>query len=113
IGDLLLTALVEAFSPWTGRDELLVELEGHGREALFEGVDLSRTVGWFTTIYPVRLKRAPGGLGEALMGIKEQLRRVPQRGIGYGMLRYLAGETLESEAEVGFNYLGQFDQVLA
>jgi non-ribosomal peptide synthase protein (TIGR01720 family) len=112
IGDVLLSAVVEALAAWTRREEILIELEGHGREDLFEGVDLSRTVGWFTTIYPVRLRREKGGWGELLKGVKEQLRSVPQRGIGYGVLRYLRGEELQSGAEVSFNYLGQFDQVL-
>jgi amino acid adenylation domain-containing protein/non-ribosomal peptide synthase protein (TIGR01720 family) len=111
IGDVLLTALVEAFAPWTGREDLLVELEGHGREELFEGADLSRTVGWFTTIYPVRLSRVAGDPGQVLGGVKEQLRRVPNRGIGYGLLRYLSGQDLRSGADVAFNYLGQFDQL--
>src|SRR5262249_24139211 len=70
IGDVLLTALVDAFAPWTGRDDLLVDLEGHGREDLVEAVDLSGTVGWFTSIYPVRLRRMPGGPGEALKAVK-------------------------------------------
>jgi non-ribosomal peptide synthase protein (TIGR01720 family) len=112
IQDVLLTALVDALAGWTGRDELLIDLEGHGREDLFEGVDLSRTVGWFTTICPVRLKRVAGGPGEALRGVKEQLRRIPHRGIGFGVLRYLQGEELRSGAQVSFNYLGQFDQAL-
>src|SRR5205085_6744284 len=117
IPDVLLTALVEAFAGWTGRDRLLVEVEGHGREDLFEGVDVSRTVGWFTTAYPVRLLRAPGGPGERLQAVKEQLRSVPERGIGYGLLRELDPRGREwcrhPGAEVSFNYLGQFDQVLA
>src|SRR5205823_864743 len=113
IQDALLTAVVEAVSDWTGDDEVVLDLEGHGREDLFEGADLSRTVGWFTTMYPVRLRRTRGGAGEALKAVKEQLRRVPQRGIGYGVLRYLGGEALETVAEVSFNYLGQFDQARA
>ncbi len=120
INDLLLAALAQACADWTGERCLLVDLEGHGREAIFEDVDLSRTVGWFTTIYPVLLE-----LGEAwhvrdvLRSIKEQLRRIPNRGIGYGLLRYLGGEAQVAEklqglprAEVSFNYLGQLDQVL-
>ena len=63
IGDLLLTALLEAFRPWTGSDTLLVDVEGHGREDLLAGVDLSRTVGWFTTIFPVRLAWTGAGRG--------------------------------------------------
>src|SRR5207247_7744318 len=111
IGDVLLTAVLEAFAEWTGREELLIDLEGHGREDLFTGVDLSRTVGWFTTIYPVRLQRGAGGPGEALKAVKEQLRRVPNRGIGYGLLRYVRDEEMDSSAGGSFNYLGPFDQV--
>jgi amino acid adenylation domain-containing protein/FkbH-like protein/non-ribosomal peptide synthase protein (TIGR01720 family)/FkbM family methyltransferase len=118
INDVLLTALVQSFAGWTGDDSLLIELEAHGREDLFEDIDLSRTVGWFTSIFPVCLKL--GGLrhpGEALKSVKEQLRRIPNRGIGYGILRYLSHDTtihkqleLLSQAQVSFNYLGQFDQ---
>jgi amino acid adenylation domain-containing protein/non-ribosomal peptide synthase protein (TIGR01720 family) len=119
INDALLTALARAWFRWTGSHVLLTNLEGHGRENLFEGVDLSRTVGWFTSIYPVRLEMPPAGSewrpGEALKSIKEQLRRVPQRGVGYGVLRYLSPvSNLSAQAEPGvvFNYMGQFDQVL-
>ena len=110
IGDLLLTALLQAFRAWTGRDALLVDVEGHGREDLVAGVDLSRTVGWFTTIYPVRLEWTPGGPGDALKAVKEQLRGVPEHGVGYGLLRHLRpADELQSKAEVSFNYLGRFD----
>ncbi len=119
IDDILLTALLQAFADWTGESSLLVNLEGHGREDILEGVDLSRTVGWFTTMYPVWLHLAAAGRGEALKGIKEQLRRIPQRGIGYGLLRYLSRNQSVQEKlralptpEVSFNYLGQFDQSL-
>jgi amino acid adenylation domain-containing protein/FkbH-like protein/non-ribosomal peptide synthase protein (TIGR01720 family)/FkbM family methyltransferase len=118
INDVLLTALVQVFARWTGNDSLLLELEGHGREDLFEDVDLSRTVGWFTSIFPICLKLA--GLqhpGEALKSVKEQLRRIPNRGIGYGILRYLSHDAainkqlgLLPQPQVSFNYLGQFDQ---
>ncbi|MEH2092609.1 amino acid adenylation domain-containing protein [Nostoc sp.] len=118
INDVLLTALVQSFAGWTGYDSLLIELEGHGREDLFEDVDLSRTVGWFTSIFPICLKL--GGLhhpGEALKSVKEQLRRIPNRGIDYGILRYLSMDAtinkqleLLPQAQVSFNYLGQFDQ---
>ena len=110
IGDLLLTALLEAFRPWTGSDTLLVDVEGHGREDLLAGVDLSRTVGWFTTIFPVRLAWTGGGPGPALKAVKEQLRQVPEGGIGFGLLGHLRGEAaLRSRSEVLFNYLGQFE----
>jgi non-ribosomal peptide synthase protein (TIGR01720 family) len=115
INDALLTALVEAFSLWTGERALLVDVEGHGREAISEEIDLSRTVGWFTSIYPVCL-RLPReiSIGGALKSIKEQLRRLPGRGMGYGLLRYLSldpsiGQSLSAlrQPEVSFNYLGQ------
>jgi amino acid adenylation domain-containing protein/non-ribosomal peptide synthase protein (TIGR01720 family) len=115
INDVLLTALVQSFTQWTSSDSLLVDLEGHGREELFEDVDLSRTVGWFTTLFPVHLKLGDEtNPGEALKLVKEQLRRLPMRGIGYGVLRYLSqdAEQLEHlpQAEVSFNYLGQFNR---
>jgi len=94
-----------------------VELEGHGRVELFPEVDLTRTVGWFTSLYPVRLKIQAGKEeGEALKAVKEQVRRIPKEGIGYGILRYMrrkVGKLEEvTEAEVSFNYLGQMDQML-
>ncbi len=117
INDVLLTALIQAFYQWTGKNFLLIDLEGHGREDIIDNVDLSRTVGWFTTISPVVLDLEQAvDPGEALKTIKEQLRSIPNRGINYGVLRYLSNdERLESlpQAEVKFNYLGQFDQVLS
>ena len=90
IGDVLLTALTQAWARRTGSPVLLVDLEGHGREELADDVDVSRTVGWFTTHYPVLLNlKDPAQLKESLLAIKEQLRRIPQRGLGYGLLRYL------------------------
>jgi non-ribosomal peptide synthase protein (TIGR01720 family) len=118
INDVLLTALGQAFERWTGNNSLLIDLEGHGREDIFEGVDLSRTIGWFTAVFPVLLKSEKhSDLGAAIKSVKEQLRAVPNRGIGCGVLRYLNQEIAKNlhklpQAEVSFNYLGQFDQVL-
>ncbi|MBW4428108.1 MAG: amino acid adenylation domain-containing protein [Nostoc desertorum CM1-VF14] len=120
INDVLLTALVESFSQWSGENALLVDLEGHGREDLFAGVDLSRTVGWFTTLFPVRLQQSQVGKPEeTLKSVKEQLRHLPNHGIGYGVLKYLSEDDDFQrrcqdlmKAQVSFNYLGQFDQVL-
>jgi amino acid adenylation domain-containing protein/non-ribosomal peptide synthase protein (TIGR01720 family) len=116
VNDLLLAALARAFAAWTGEGTLLVDLEGHGREEIFPGADLSRTVGWFTTLFPVALALPPGaGPRQAILAVKETLRAVPRRGLGYGLLRYLAGaETGERLAalaapQVSFNYLGRFD----
>ncbi|MEE8584938.1 MAG: amino acid adenylation domain-containing protein, partial [Acidobacteriota bacterium] len=120
INDALLTALVQAFSGWTGTKRLRVDLEGHGREALFEEVDISRTVGWFTSIFPVFLPlEQASGPGQALKAVKEKLRSIPHRGLGFGVLRYLSQDPSLSRRlselpppQVSFNYLGQFDQAL-
>ncbi len=114
INDLLLTALARVMTRWSGHASSLIELEGHGREELFDGIDLTRTLGWFSTLYPVQLTPA-AELGESIKAIKEQLRAVPNKGIGYGALRYLgddhARETLAAMPvpRLTFNYLGQFD----
>ncbi|HEU4597136.1 MAG TPA: amino acid adenylation domain-containing protein [Pyrinomonadaceae bacterium] len=116
INDLLLTALVEALARWTGRRECVLELEGHGRVERAGAPDVSRTVGWFTTLYPVRLSLpAAEDPAAKLKAVKEQLRAVPAEGLGYGLLR--SGETfaaspVESGSGIAFNYLGQLDQVV-
>src|SRR5207245_852042 len=102
INDVLLTALVQAFSRWTGTLSLLIDLEGHGREPVGEEADLSRTVGWFTTLFPVLLDlegaSSPGaearsaGPVSGLKRVKEQLRSIPNHGIDYGLLRYVRGD---------------------
>ncbi|HKG14774.1 MAG TPA: amino acid adenylation domain-containing protein, partial [Pyrinomonadaceae bacterium] len=120
INDLLLTALAAAFARWTGEGALLVDLEGHGREELFADVNLSRTVGWFTNVFPVLLQlEEPFTPGGALKSIKEQLRAVPGHGINYGVLRYAEGAhdlkaALGSvrQPQVSFNYLGRIDRML-
>src|SRR5262249_33207720 len=119
--DALLAALGRTLAGWTGDDRVLVELEGHGREPVFAGVDLSRTVGWFTTLFPVALDlRGAHGPGEALVAAKERLRAVPGRGIGFGVLRWLSPDPAVREglaalpaAGVAFNYLGQLDAALS
>ncbi|MGB9121882.1 MAG: amino acid adenylation domain-containing protein [Candidatus Angelobacter sp.] len=116
INDLLLTALAESFRPWTGRESLLVDVEGHGREDI-GAIDVSRTIGWFTSIYPVRLSLKSGArLDVSLQSLKNQLRQIPDKGIGYGLLRDQLSELPRAgipQANVLFNYLGQFDQVVA
>ena len=133
INDVLLTALVVAVAGWRRRrrsqgkstsNAVLIDLEGHGREQqLFEGLDLTRTVGWFTSLFPVRLdaggldleEALAGGaaLGQAFKRIKEQLRALPDGGLGYGLLRHLNPETAAALSglatpQIGFNYLGRF-----
>ncbi|TBU87903.1 hypothetical protein DNK44_19445 [Pseudomonas dryadis] len=114
VNDLLLTALARVIARWTGRDHVLVQLEGHGREELFETVDLTRTVGWFTSMYPVKLSPALA-MDASIKQIKEQLRAIPNKGIGFGVLRYLGDDQVQAELaqlpmpRLTFNYLGQFD----
>src|SRR5262249_16500808 len=109
INDVLLTGLVLAVAQWCRRrgrgsgNAVLLDLEGHGREDIFADVDLSRTVGWFTSLFPVRLdpgvldldEAMTGGAatGRALKSIKEQLRALPDNGLGYGLVRYLNPQT--------------------
>ncbi|WP_442954913.1 condensation domain-containing protein [Paenibacillus sp. SYP-B4298] len=111
MNDILLSPLLLALEQWTGKAEVSLLLEGHGREELFPDVDLSRTVGWFTSMYPVRLGLAGSRDPLQVMGqIGEQLGQVPQRGIGYGLLRYSSSGSwaaLKAEPQISFNYLGQ------
>nr|WP_257791069.1 non-ribosomal peptide synthetase [Paenibacillus polymyxa] len=115
--DLLLTALGTAIQEWAGIRQVLVNLEGHGREAILPDVDITRTIGWFTSQFPVVLDMGEEqNVGRRVKNVKEGLRRLPHKGIGYGILRYLADREGEapfiSEPEISFNYLGQFDQDL-
>ena len=110
INDLLLTALLRAMDTWRGASSpVTVGLEGHGRDALADQ-DVSRSVGWFTTLYPVRLNAA-GSLDAAIKQVKEQLRAVPSGGAGYGLLCARDPRLAQAMREPGviFNYLGQFD----
>jgi amino acid adenylation domain-containing protein/non-ribosomal peptide synthase protein (TIGR01720 family) len=131
VNDVLLTALALAVGGWRRRrggggegGAVLLDLEGHGREEFADGVDLSRTVGWFTSLFPVRLDPGPIGLSDvraggsaavdALKRVKEQLRALPDNGLGYGLLRHLnagTGAVLADRPapQISFNYLGRFD----
>ncbi|MBD2095648.1 amino acid adenylation domain-containing protein [Trichocoleus sp. FACHB-591] len=112
IQEVLLTALTQTLTAWTGQSALWVDLEGHGREEISEAIDLSRTVGWFTAIFPRLLHYKSQDALSLLKSIQNQLRQVPNNGIGYGILRYLSQEP-ELQAvphpHVCFNYLGQTD----
>ncbi|HYG62699.1 MAG TPA: amino acid adenylation domain-containing protein, partial [Thermoanaerobaculia bacterium] len=119
VQELLLAALALALRRWTGKDALLIDMEGHGREEVFGDVDLTRTVGWFTTLFPLLVdlqgEREPGAV---LARVQGQVRAVPGRGFGYGVLRYLSPDPEVAErlavlppAQIVFNYLGRFDGV--
>jgi amino acid adenylation domain-containing protein/non-ribosomal peptide synthase protein (TIGR01720 family) len=112
INDLLLCALALSARALTGQLQLSLTLEGHGREDLFDQIDVSRTVGWFTSMFPLTLDLpAAGDEGRCLLAVKEQLRALPGKGLAYGVVRYLGAGVDEAPAPaVSFNYLGQFDQ---
>ncbi|MGZ7457996.1 non-ribosomal peptide synthase/polyketide synthase [Pseudomonas sp. Ma2-10] len=118
VNDLLLTALARTLSRWTGHESALIQLEGHGREELFDDIDLTRTVGWFSSLFPVRLTPT-ADLSGSIKAIKQQLREIPGKGLGYGLLRYMGDAATQAalaalpQARVTFNYLGQFDQSFA
>ncbi|MHA4149975.1 amino acid adenylation domain-containing protein [Bacillus cereus] len=117
IDEVLLAALGQAIVDCTNQQTVSIHLEGHGREEMIEGIDLSRTVGWFTSIYPVHLNfQGTQTPIEGLKAVKEQLRRIPNRGVDYGILRYLNKGLLpfyQQKPSISFNYLGQFDQVFS
>ncbi|MFE7466679.1 amino acid adenylation domain-containing protein, partial [Streptomyces sp. NPDC057499] len=111
--DVLLAGLARVLRSWTGRERTTVDYEGHGREELFADVDLTRTVGWFTSIHPFAPVLPEGDdHGAAVKAVKEQLRAVPDRGIGYGALRHLAADprlTGQPAPRISFNFHGRFD----
>ncbi|MET8847907.1 non-ribosomal peptide synthase/polyketide synthase [Amycolatopsis sp. NPDC004625] len=117
VNDVLLTALAWALARWTGRPDVAIALEGHGREDVLDGVDLNRTVGWFTTLFPVALS-IPDTDGPdwrtLVKSVRKQLRAVPGNGFGFGALRHLAGPEVRerlagTDPQISFNYLGQWD----
>jgi amino acid adenylation domain-containing protein/non-ribosomal peptide synthase protein (TIGR01720 family) len=116
VNDVLLTALARTLTQWIGETECWFDLEGHGREPLFDDVDLSRTAGWFTSIFPVRLQVDPAAnLSSSLTSVSRQLQAIPARGLSFGVLRFLSADPDVRQKlheipkrEVSFNYLGQF-----
>ena len=122
VNDVLISALAAAVACWYRGTEVVIDIEGHGREEIFPGIDLSRTIGWFTSKYPVRLDLGAfdcddffagtvPAVGRIVKRVKEQLRAVSDHGIGYGILRYLRTDTageLAGTPTIAFNYLGRF-----
>ncbi|MGJ4971817.1 amino acid adenylation domain-containing protein [Bradyrhizobium sp. HKCCYLRH1073] len=115
VNDLLLAALARALWSWSGIEGVVIELEGHGREDVFADVDLTRTVGWFTSAFPVRLDGGSETDRALITRVKETLRAMPDRGLGYGVLRYLGAKehrdalAATPNPRIVFNYLGRFD----
>ncbi|HKH46952.1 MAG TPA: amino acid adenylation domain-containing protein, partial [Thermoanaerobaculia bacterium] len=119
IDELLLAAVAQAVGSWTGHRRVLLDVENHGREEIFDDLSPARTVGWFTAIFPLLLDlEETVSPGEVLKTVKEQVRAVPGRGLGYGAALYLGSAEVKAAlgapacAEILFNYLGQIDQAL-
>ncbi|KAE8561283.1 non-ribosomal peptide synthetase [Paenibacillus polymyxa] len=118
INDILLTALGLSIKEWTQQSRVLIYLEGHGREEVFQEMNISRTVGWFTTMYPFLLEVDNAhDLSYQIKNIKDSLRRIPNKGFGYGVLNYAqvneSGVTaFQAAPEIAFNYMGRFDTEL-
>jgi amino acid adenylation domain-containing protein/non-ribosomal peptide synthase protein (TIGR01720 family) len=110
--ELMLTALARTAGRWTGQPEILIDLENHGRDLPGANLDVSRTVGWFTTVFPVRLG-VHGDVPRAIKSVKEAVRRTPGNGAGYGLLRHLSPPETRARlaalprAQIAFNYLGR------
>ncbi len=116
--EVLLAVLSKSLCTWAGCKQVTVDLEGHGRETLADGVDLTRSIGWFTTIFPFVLNsNANDAIETVVQNVKSQLRMVPRKGIGYGLLRHGfvdqsgSGLHAESGADIIFNFLGDLDQI--
>lgn len=117
INDLLVSGLMLALNRWQGISQTIIDMEGHGRETIVNNVDISRTVGWFTSLFPIVIQcKNEQTVGQLIVSTKEMLRKLPDRGVGYGVLRYLRDHSIvdlgDSPARISFNYLGQFDTVL-
>ena len=107
--DLLITSLLRTIKKFTGSEDIVIELEGHGRDDKFESIDVSRTVGWFTSLYPFYIKLSRDDLAGQIKEIKEEIRKIPNKGIGFGILKYLSVAFDENiKRYVKFNFLGDF-----
>lgn len=111
VDDLLLSATAWALRAWTNEHDFVIDTESHGREPLFDDVDLSRTFGVFSALYPVRLSARDSVL-KTLRAVHEERKRIPNKGVDFGLLRYVDEDPVLAEAprcEVLFNFLGRFD----
>lgn len=112
LNELLLAGVLRGVHAFNGNQSLRVDMEGHGREVLNSGLDLSRTMGWFTSVFPVSVSMpsSSSDIGALVCAVKEQYRTMPNKGLGFGILRYLTKQLESVNSELQINYLGQFDQ---
>jgi non-ribosomal peptide synthase protein (TIGR01720 family) len=121
VDDLLLTALAQTLAAWTDEDSVQLDVEWPARKQVQGGIDVSRTIGWFTSLFPIALRLEPDAEpGPALKSIKEQLRAVPRRGIAPGLIRFLRPDSALAQqfrglprSEVCFAYRGRIDQAIS
>ncbi|MGM9977178.1 MAG: condensation domain-containing protein, partial [Clostridium sp.] len=112
INDILLTALMISIGRSTGQNELAVKLESHGREEIHKPIEIDRTVGWFTSMYPVALTMEKT-IKDTIIATKETLRKIPNKGLGFGILKNdIKSNIKEEKVNLCFNYLGNFDSEL-
>lgn len=114
INDILICGLGLALSSVFGVKKVLISVEGHGREKITDDIDVSRTIGWFTSQYPVLLDMSSSDLSDAIRVVKETMHRIPMNGIGYSVLKYLSSDEkpavkFKQRPIIEFNYLGQFN----
>ncbi|MBN2535371.1 MAG: amino acid adenylation domain-containing protein, partial [Spirochaetales bacterium] len=113
MNDILVSALSLALGKWCGKNTIIFNMEGHGRQGIVKDMNITRTIGWFTSLYPVKLDIMEN-LEDHIRYVKKTLEEIPGKGIGYGVLRYLSGlspdlkETITIDPDICFNYLGQF-----
>jgi len=107
--DLLITSLLRTIKEFTGSEEITIELESHGRDDIFEGIDISRTVGWFTSLYPFYIRLKKENLSNQIKEVKEEIRRIPNNGIGFGIFNYMSKALKRNDQKyIRFNFLGDF-----
>ncbi|MDI6530868.1 amino acid adenylation domain-containing protein [Bacillus mycoides] len=108
--ELMIIALSLVMAKYIKTNDVIIEIEGHGREELNDEIDVSRTIGWFTSLFPIRLQFEDVDISQQIKQLKEQLRSVPSKGLNYGVLKYISKElSSESRKYVRFNYLGDFN----
>lgn len=113
LNEALIAALVITVNKWNNEEDIIIELERHGRESIDDYTDVSRTVGWFTSMYPAYFKVAHDDIEYNFKAIKEQLRNIPNKGFNYSIIKYLKEELKESQNNIiRFNYLGDFDNIV-
>lgn len=111
--ETLIIALILTINMITNKEEIIIELEGHGREIINDYIDISRTVGWFTSMYPAFFKVTDGSIEYNIKSIKEQLRSIPNNGFNYSIMKYLKLELKEVDIKnIRFNYIGDFDNII-